>query len=47
MSHSPLDQFKVREIVDIELLGYDISITNSSLFMMIAPPNKQPIARKK
>lgn len=36
MSHSPLDQFKVREIVDIELLGYDISITNSSLFMMIA-----------
>lgn len=36
MSHSPLDQFKVREIVDIELLGYDISITNSSLFMMLA-----------
>lgn len=36
MSHSPLDQFKVKEIVDIELFGYDISITNSSLFMMIA-----------
>jgi F-type H+-transporting ATPase subunit a len=36
MSHSPLDQFKVKEIVGIEILGYDISLTNSSLFMMIA-----------
>ena len=36
MSHSPLDQFKIKQIVSIDLFGYDISITNSSLFMMIA-----------
>ena len=36
MSRSPLDQFKVKEIVNIELFGYDMSLTNSSLFMMIA-----------
>lgn len=36
MAHSPLDQFKVKEIVDIELFGYNASITNSSLFMIIA-----------
>ncbi len=36
MIHSPLDQFRVKEIVDIELFGYNASITNSSLFMIIA-----------
>ena len=36
MAHSPLDQFKVKEIVEIELFGYNASITNSSLFMIIA-----------
>lgn len=36
MAHSPLDQFKIKEIADIELFGHDISITNSSLFMMLA-----------
>lgn len=33
MSHSPLDQFKIKEIIDIDLLGYNLSFTNSSLFM--------------
>lgn len=36
MSHSPLDQFKIKEIIDIDLLGYDISLTNSSLFMLLS-----------
>jgi len=36
MAHSPLDQFKVKEIVEIELFGYNASLTNSSLFMVIA-----------
>lgn len=36
MSHSPLDQFKIKEIINIEMFGYDISLTNSSLFMIFA-----------
>lgn len=36
MAHSPLDQFKIKEIVGLQLFGYDVSITNSSLFMIIA-----------
>ena len=36
MAHSPLEQFKVKEIVEIELFGYNASITNSSLFMIVA-----------
>ena len=35
MAHNPLDQFKVKEIVNIQIFGYDASITNSSLFMLI------------
>ncbi len=35
MAHSPLDQFKVKELVNIELFGYDVSITNSSMFMIL------------
>ena len=35
MAYNPLDQFKVKEIVNIEIFGYDASITNSSLFMLI------------
>ena len=35
MAHNPLDQFKVKEIVNIQIGGYDVSITNSSLFMLI------------
>jgi F-type H+-transporting ATPase subunit a len=33
---SPLDQFKIKKIVEMDLFGIDISITNSSLYMMIA-----------
>lgn len=36
MKHSPLDQFKVHELFNINLLGYDVSLTNSSVFMLIA-----------
>ena len=36
MSHSPLEQFAVKRIVDIDLFGYDISITNSTIFMALA-----------
>lgn len=36
MAHSPLEQFKIKEIAGIELFGYDISITNSSMFMVLA-----------
>lgn len=36
MAHSPLDQFKIRELVNIEFFGYDISLTNSGLFIVIA-----------
>ena len=33
---SPLKQFEIKEIYPIELFGYDISFTNSSLFMSLA-----------
>lgn len=36
MSHSPLDQFKVHNVFDIKLAGLDISITNSTIFMLVA-----------
>lgn len=36
MSRSPLEQFTVKRIVDIDLFGYDISITNSTIFMVLA-----------
>ena len=35
MAHSPLDQFRVKEIVNLQIFGYDTSITNSSLFMLL------------
>ena len=34
--HSPLTQFEVKKIVDIKLGKYDLSFTNSSLYMFIA-----------
>ncbi len=34
MAHSPLDQFRVKEIVNLQIFCYDTSITNSSLFML-------------
>ncbi len=36
MAHSPLDQFKIKEIANIELFGHEIILTNSSLFMILA-----------
>ncbi|WP_341756057.1 MULTISPECIES: F0F1 ATP synthase subunit A [unclassified Candidatus Tisiphia] len=36
MSHSPLDQFAIKKLVEINLCGFDISFTNSSLYMMLA-----------
>ncbi len=34
--HSPLSQFEIKKIVDLNLGGYDISFTNSALYMVIA-----------
>lgn len=34
--HSPLDQFKVKSIVDFKIKNFDLSLTNSSLYMIIA-----------
>lgn len=34
--HSPIDQFKIEKIVELSLGGYDISFTNSALWMVIA-----------
>lgn len=34
--HSPLDQFKIKKLVELDIFGIDISITNSSLYMIIA-----------
>jgi F-type H+-transporting ATPase subunit a len=33
--HSPLDQFKIEPIMPMQLGGYDISFTNSTLFMLL------------
>src|SRR5476649_2089952 len=33
---SPLNQFDVHTLIPIHLFGYDVSFTNSSLFMMVA-----------
>jgi len=33
MSETPLDQFKLTKLVNFEVSGYDISFTNSALFM--------------
>ena len=32
---SPLSQFEIKKIVQLDLFGYDISFTNSSLSMLI------------
>lgn len=36
MKHSPLDQFKIKELASAQLFGYDLTLTNSALFMMLA-----------
>ncbi|RYE06099.1 MAG: F0F1 ATP synthase subunit A [Rickettsiaceae bacterium] len=34
--HSPLAQFEIKKLVDIKLFSYDLSLTNSSCFMIAA-----------
>jgi F-type H+-transporting ATPase subunit a len=34
--HGPMEQFEIKKIIDLDLLGHDISFTNSSLMMVIA-----------
>ncbi len=34
--HSPLDQFKIEPMIPMNVGGYDVSFSNSSLFMFIA-----------
>jgi F-type H+-transporting ATPase subunit a len=34
--HSPLEQFVVKPLAKIQLAGYDLSFTNSSLFMILS-----------
>jgi F-type H+-transporting ATPase subunit a len=34
--HSPLEQFEIKPLLPLELMGYNISFTNSSLLMCIA-----------
>ena len=34
--HSPMEQFEIKTLVPIELAGFDVSFTNSSLWMLLA-----------
>jgi len=34
--HSPMQQFEIQRLIPIEIGGYDLSFTNSSLWMMLA-----------
>jgi F-type H+-transporting ATPase subunit a len=34
--HSPMEQFEIKHIFDLDLFGHDISFTNSSLMMIVA-----------
>ncbi len=33
--HNPLDQFQIKSLIHFSILNYDLSITNSSIFMLI------------
>jgi len=35
MTHSPLAQFQIKKLVDLNLFGVDISVTNSSMLMLL------------
>ncbi len=35
-THGPMHQFEINRFTDLEILGFDASFTNSSLFMLIA-----------
>ncbi len=34
--HSPVEQFEIKTLIELTVGGYDISFTNSSLFMLLA-----------
>jgi len=34
--HSPVEQFTIKALLELQLFGYDISFTNSALFMMLS-----------
>ena len=34
--HSPVEQFTIKALFQLELFGYDVSFTNSALFMMLS-----------
>jgi F-type H+-transporting ATPase subunit a len=34
--HSPMEQFEIHKLIPIEIGGYDLSFTNSSLWMLLA-----------
>ena len=34
--HSPVEQFTIKALFNLELFGYDVSFTNSALFMMLS-----------
>ncbi|MEK9859999.1 MAG: F0F1 ATP synthase subunit A [Alphaproteobacteria bacterium] len=34
--HSPVEQFTIKTLLHLELLGYDVSFSNSALFMILA-----------
>ena len=33
--HSPIEQFALKKIIPLKLFGFDASITNSTLFMIV------------
>ena len=33
---NPMEQFEVKPLIPLEIAGYDVSFTNSSLFMVLA-----------
>lgn len=35
MASNPLAQFEIKKLIDIEIAGFDLSFTNSSLFMLL------------
>lgn len=35
MAHNPLSQFEIKKVFEINMFGYDISLTNSSCFMIL------------
>ncbi|WP_341787291.1 F0F1 ATP synthase subunit A [Rickettsia endosymbiont of Cantharis rufa] len=36
MTHSPLVQFDIKKLIEIKMFGFDVSFTNSSIYMLFA-----------